>query len=538
MMRLPDAVRQAPVSPQVLTFLAVGGAGYVVDVVAFNLLRSTATLGAWDPSVARILAVGAAMVVTYLGNSLFTWRGEGTSNRRREVSLFILFNLVGLGISVLTLTISHDVLGLTSRMADNISANVVGLALGTLFRYWSYKTFVFTHTGAGVSLAHVAPADVEPVRTMEQSKGSGPAMRLGSMTSAVLLVAVFALTGCGSQGSPASTNNGDAASTKVADVQADAETQPMQHPKDSADDPAIWVDTQDPAKSMVIGNDKQGALETYNLDGSLVQRIVAPTKFWGNVDVRQGVELGAGTADVVAAANDGLRVFAVDPTTRKLSPITVNGAALETGGGEGVCLYDRPGGALSVFMVNISGDTRQFALEDDGTGHLSAKQVRHFKIESEAEGCVVDDENRALYIDEENVGTWKYGADPSSGSERTMVDRVKPKGHQTPDIEGITLVDDGAGNGLIIASSQGQGDEKSYFSVFDRKTGAYRSSFRIVDGDKADGCSHTDGVAATSRSLGPDFPDGVFVCQDNDNTAPGQAGNQDFKLTRLEKIRP
>jgi hypothetical protein len=41
------------------------------------------------------------------------------------------------------LVISHDLLGLTSRLADNVSANVVGLALGTLFRYWSYKKFVF-----------------------------------------------------------------------------------------------------------------------------------------------------------------------------------------------------------------------------------------------------------------------------------------------------------------------------------------------------------------------------------------------------------
>ena len=91
------------------------------------------------------------MVVTYLGNSLLTWRGEGDGDRRREVVLFVVFNLIGLGLSVLTLTISHDVLGLTSRLADNISANGVGLALGTLFRYWSYKTFVFAPPGAGTS---------------------------------------------------------------------------------------------------------------------------------------------------------------------------------------------------------------------------------------------------------------------------------------------------------------------------------------------------------------------------------------------------
>jgi 3-phytase len=535
-MQLPDVVRRLPISPQLLTFLVVGGTGYVVDVVVFNLLRSTATLGAWDPSIARVVAVAAAMVVTYLGNSLLTWRGEGDGDRRREISLFVVFNLVGLGLSVLTLTISHDVLGLTSRWDDNISANVVGLALGTLFRYWSYKTFVFAHTVTGDSLPEAAPAAAVPV--VEQSKGSGPAMRLGSMTSAVLLVAVFVLSGCGSQSGSTSGGSTGTTSVKVVPVPADGETQPMPESGDSADDPAIWVNSQDPAKSLIIGNDKQGALETYDVDGSLVQRITTSSKFWGNVDVRQGVELGAGTADIVAAANDGVRLYAVDPTTRQLSSVTVGGAGLETGGGEGLCLYNRPGGGLSVFMVNISGDTRQFELEDDGTGHLSAKQVRHFKVGSEAEGCVVDDENRALYLDEENVGTWKYGADPVSGDKRTMVDPVRPKGHQINDIEGITMVDDGAGNGLLIASSQGDQEHDSYFSIFDRRTGAYRSAFRIVDGADADGCSHTDGVAATSRSLGPAYPNGVFICQDNVNTAPGSSGNQNFKLTRLERIRP
>lgn len=131
-------------SPEVRTFLTVGGAGYVVDVVSFNVLRSAPVLSAVDPSYSRTLAVALAMVVTYLGNRLFTWRGQSTGDRRREVSLFVLFNLIGLGLSVVTLVISHDLLGLTSRLADNISANVVGLALGTLFRYWSYKRFVFT----------------------------------------------------------------------------------------------------------------------------------------------------------------------------------------------------------------------------------------------------------------------------------------------------------------------------------------------------------------------------------------------------------
>lgn len=133
-------------TPEVVSFLTVGGVGYVVDVSAFNWFRSAPVLGALDPSVAKSLAVVLAMVVTYVGNRAFTWRGEGSNDRRREVALFVLFNVIGLGFSVLTLAVSHDLLGLTSRLADNISANVVGLALGTAFRFWSYRRFVFGAT--------------------------------------------------------------------------------------------------------------------------------------------------------------------------------------------------------------------------------------------------------------------------------------------------------------------------------------------------------------------------------------------------------
>jgi putative flippase GtrA len=129
-------------SREVATFLAVGSAGYVVDVAAFNWLLSRAPFSGWDPSVARVLAVVVATVVTYLGNRWLTWPGS-PGQRRREVLLFGFFNAVGLAISVLVLVVSHDVLGFTSRLADNIAANVVGLALGTAFRFWTYRRFVF-----------------------------------------------------------------------------------------------------------------------------------------------------------------------------------------------------------------------------------------------------------------------------------------------------------------------------------------------------------------------------------------------------------
>lgn len=124
-------------------FLVVGGLGYVVDVVAFNVLLSRAPFSAWDPTLARTVAMAVAMVVTYTGNRWWTWEGVRRHDRRREAALFVIFNLVGLVISVATLVVSHDLLGLTSRLNDNVSANVVGLGLATAFRFWSYRTFVF-----------------------------------------------------------------------------------------------------------------------------------------------------------------------------------------------------------------------------------------------------------------------------------------------------------------------------------------------------------------------------------------------------------
>ena len=50
-----------------------------------------------------------------------------------------MLNAIGLAISLMCLFISHYVLDLTSALADNISANVIGLVLGTTFRFWSYS---------------------------------------------------------------------------------------------------------------------------------------------------------------------------------------------------------------------------------------------------------------------------------------------------------------------------------------------------------------------------------------------------------------
>jgi putative flippase GtrA len=130
---------------EAMKFGVVGGVGYIVDVGVFNLLRYGGGDGPLEhkPLTAKAISVAVATVVTYLGNRHWTWRDRERTGAGREVFLFFVFNGVALLISVTCLAISHYWLDLRSPLADNISANVVGLLLGMAFRFWTYRTFVF-----------------------------------------------------------------------------------------------------------------------------------------------------------------------------------------------------------------------------------------------------------------------------------------------------------------------------------------------------------------------------------------------------------
>jgi 3-phytase len=342
-------------------------------------------------------------------------------------------------------------------------------------------------------------------------------------------------------GVPTATPSSSAIAPAPVPVPAADETVPVLHSGDAADDPAIWVHPTDRSRSLVIGNDKGpgptgGALETYDLEGDLVQRISSPDGFWGNVDVRQGVGIPTASPDVVAVAAASLRLYAIDPATLLLRPITDGSIAVS---GEGLCLYDTPN-ALYAFVITRAGVVRQVSLTDaDGDGLLAGQVVRSFTVGSEAEGCVADDATGALYISEEEVALWRYSASPADGTSRTAVDTVAASGgNLTPDIEGLTIVDQGSGAGYLIASAQnGASLGNSSFAIYGRSApNTFVKLFRVTNGTLADDCDGTDGIAAYAGDLGPRYPDGLFVCQDNNNAAPGSSGNQNFKLVDLADI--
>jgi putative flippase GtrA len=136
-----------------MRFGVVGAVAYVVDVSVFNALRLEG--GVWSgplshkPITAKVISVAVATLVAYAGNREWTWRHRARRGVRRELSLFLALNGVGMLIAVGCLAVSHYLLGFTSALADNVSANVVGLVLGTAFRFWSYRRWVFPRRPAG-----------------------------------------------------------------------------------------------------------------------------------------------------------------------------------------------------------------------------------------------------------------------------------------------------------------------------------------------------------------------------------------------------
>ncbi|HUS20571.1 MAG TPA: glycosyltransferase family 2 protein [Aeromicrobium sp.] len=142
--------------PEMTAFLAVGLCGLMVDVALFNVVRGLDPFRLWDPTVARTLAMIVAMSVTFAGNRMVTWRQHVPESGVRAMGTFALLNFIGLGISNVCLVLSHDVMGLTTALADNVSANGVGLALGTAFRYLTYRRFVFAPRADELDTATIA----------------------------------------------------------------------------------------------------------------------------------------------------------------------------------------------------------------------------------------------------------------------------------------------------------------------------------------------------------------------------------------------
>ncbi|MER7049375.1 GtrA family protein [Streptomyces jumonjinensis] len=124
---------------EVAKFGAVGGTGVIVNLAVFNLVRATTEV----PVVrASLVANAVAIIFNYLGYRYFTYRDRDKSGRTRELSLFLLFSVVGMAIENGILYAATYGFDWDSPLQSNFF-KFFGIGVATLFRFWSYRTWVF-----------------------------------------------------------------------------------------------------------------------------------------------------------------------------------------------------------------------------------------------------------------------------------------------------------------------------------------------------------------------------------------------------------
>ena len=157
-------------------FLGVGTVSSIVAIVLFNVLLH----GVWVfddpwladmPITAYVVANTVGMVVTYVGSRTYAFKNRETHGRDGGVVQFVVINVTTMAIPVALLWVSRTLLGLTDPISDNIAANVVGLALGFVARFYLFRKFVFTKPEPGPRSTGPASAVLPPAAAPAAGEG-------------------------------------------------------------------------------------------------------------------------------------------------------------------------------------------------------------------------------------------------------------------------------------------------------------------------------------------------------------------------------
>lgn len=322
-------------------------------------------------------------------------------------------------------------------------------------------------------------------------------------------------------------------------VYARKETQPVQSASDldAADDPAIWYNREEPENSLIIGTDKKAGLGVYALSG--VRQSFLSCGEVNNVDLRYNYPLNDSLKiDIIATDERGrntILLFALDTATYELLPLHP-GDGIRTTLPEiyGLCMhYLASTGKYYVFVNDKSGRIQQFEIKNTGF-QFDAILVDSLRVSSQPEGMVADDELDILFVGEEDRGIWKFPAKPGNKGPGELVISSTEKANREIkyDIEGLTIYYAAGHRGYLIASSQGN----NAYAIFDRNTPHhFIGCFGIGDGN-IDGTEDTDGIDVINLSLGPTFPNGVFIAQDGANYNDQKKLPQNFKLVDWGEI--
>jgi putative flippase GtrA len=131
--------RFAALVHELAKFGTIGAFAFLIDLGFLNLFKLVMEQG---PLTSKVFATIISTTFAYMGNRFWTFRDREQSGLTREYFLFFLLNGIALLIGLLVIGFTTYTLGLHDAVSYNI-ANVLGVGMGTLFRYWSYKKWVF-----------------------------------------------------------------------------------------------------------------------------------------------------------------------------------------------------------------------------------------------------------------------------------------------------------------------------------------------------------------------------------------------------------
>lgn len=300
------------------------------------------------------------------------------------------------------------------------------------------------------------------------------------------------------------------------------QTDPVPH---DADDPAVWVNPQNPARSLIVGTNKvaapDGGLYVFDLSGRFLTAVRGLDRP-NNVDIEYGLQTRGGRVDIAVTTErlqHRLRVFRI--SEQGLDPID-GGYGIPVLAGEqgeraepmGIALYRRP--ADDAFFAIIApknggatGYLWQYRLTVDPATHLvRGSLVRRFGRYSgtaEIEAVAVDDAAGYVYYSDELYGVRKWHADPDHPDADTEQAVLGADGFKRQR-EGIAVVPTGARDGFVVVSDQIEGG--SELRIFRRTPDASGHAVVAVVATQADS---TDGLEVVPSGLPGDFTGGLLV---------------------------
>lgn len=285
------------------------------------------------------------------------------------------------------------------------------------------------------------------------------------------------------------------------------------------DDPAIWVNPQDPSKSIVFGTDKEtnGAIYAFDLEGKIIEeKTIRNIQRPNNVDVEYGFQLNDSTmVDILVFTErekQQIRLFSI-PDMKPLDhggfSVFEDESNLEQRLPMGVSLY-KSAVDSSVYAIAgrktgpAEGYLYQYQLMSDGSGVRSelVRKFGKFSGKKEIEAIAVDDEKGFVYYSDEGVCIRKYHAEPSKGDSEISCFGGE---HFLEDIEGIAIATYPNGKGYIIVSDQQRGQ----FNIFDREDNSFIKAVNLTT-------LETDGCEVVTVPLNSTFPNGLFVSMNDE----------------------